>query len=127
MTAVDRRRLHSQLPGARKDGGAVLMGVMAGSLSEGVDYPKSLLDAVVVVGLPLKRPDLTTNALIEYYDFKFARGWDYGYTYPAVNRALQAAGRCIRSETDAKVLPEADYVVTEEPVKYLKKFFSTTA
>jgi DNA excision repair protein ERCC-2 len=140
MTAQDRRKLHSQLSGARGNGGGVLMGVMAGSLSEGVDYPESLLDAVIVVGLPLEKPDLTTNSLIEYYDFKFGRGWDYGYIYPAVNRALQAAGRCIRSETDrgaiillderfrwknyAKVLPEADYIVTEEPVKYLRKFFS---
>ena len=51
-------------------------------------------------GVPLATPDLETKALIDYYDYKFGRGWDYGYIYPAMTRALQAAGRCIRSEDD---------------------------
>ena len=55
---------------------------------------------MVIVGLPLGRPDLETKALIEYYDGKFGKGWQYGYTYPAFNKTLQSAGRCIRTETD---------------------------
>ena len=38
--------------------------------------------------------------MISYFDKKFNKGWDYGYLFPAFNKTLQNAGRCIRSETD---------------------------
>ncbi|MBD3310821.1 DEAD/DEAH box helicase [Candidatus Woesearchaeota archaeon] len=83
-----------------KDQGAVLLGVASGSFGEGIDLPGDLLKAVIVVGLPLQVPDLETKELIRYYDNKFQKGWEYGYVLPAITRALQNAGRCIRSETD---------------------------
>ena len=83
--------------------GGVLCGVAAASFAEGVDMP-GVLKAVVVVGLPLARPDIRTAALITYYDKKFQAGWDYGYTLPAMIKCLQAAGRCIRSEKDNGVI-----------------------
>jgi len=87
---------------------AVLFGVAAGSFGEGVDYPGEIMKAVFVVGLPLQRPDLETKELIDYYDTLFGKGWDYGYSYPAMNRAIQAAGRCIRSKTDRGVVVYMD-------------------
>ncbi len=86
-----------------KDSGAALLAVAAGSFGEGIDLP-GLLKGVIVVGLPLDRPDLETQQLIEYYDQKFGKGWDYGYTMPALTRTMQNAGRCIRSETDRGVI-----------------------
>ncbi len=83
-----------------KNTGAVLLGVLGGSFSEGIDLPGENLKAVVIVGLPLQKPDMETKALIDYFDFKFKKGWDYGYLFPAFNKTLQGAGRCIRSETD---------------------------
>ena len=87
---------------ARSEGGAVLLGVQGGSLSEGVDYDGNVLQAVVVVGLPLSPPNLEVESLKDYYQrkFGFAKGYDYAYVFPAVNKVLQAAGRPIRSETD---------------------------
>lgn len=87
-----------------KESGAVLLGVMGGSFSEGIDLPGNELRAVVVVGLPLGRPDLETKALIDYYQAKFGKGWEYGYTFPAFNKTLQSAGRCIRTERDRGVI-----------------------
>ncbi|MBU1198408.1 MAG: ATP-dependent DNA helicase [Nanoarchaeota archaeon] len=87
-----------------KNVGAVLLGVVGGNFAEGIDLPGSFLKGVIIVGLPLQRPDLETQALIKYYDEKFKKGWDYGYLFPAFNRALQSAGRCIRSETDKGVI-----------------------
>ena len=84
--------------------GAVLLGVASGSFAEGIDFKGDLLKGVVVVGLPLQRPDMETKCLIEYYDKKFGKGWDYGYVYPAMNRVLQAAGRCIRSSKDRGIV-----------------------
>ena len=87
-----------------KHTGAVLLGVMGGSFSEGIDLPGKELSTVIIVGLPLGRPDLETKALIDYYQEKFGKGWEYGYTFPAFNRTLQSAGRCIRTEEDRGVI-----------------------
>lgn len=87
-----------------KKSGAVLLGISSGSFAEGVDLPGDLLKCVIVVGLPLQVPDLETKAIIKYYDYKFKKGWDYGYVYPAFNRTLQSAGRCIRTENDRGVI-----------------------
>jgi len=87
----------------RKYKQAVLLGVAAGSFGEGIDLP-GVLDGVIIVGLPLDRPDLETKELINYYDKKFRKGWDYGYIMPALTKTMQNAGRCIRSETDRGVI-----------------------
>lgn len=126
---------------AEKTGeGAVLLGVVSGSFGEGVDFPGELMSGVFIVGLPLQRPDLETQALIDFYDEKFdGNGWDYGYNYPAINRALQAAGRCIRSHEDRGVvvfmdkryawnkymaaLPAEDFTVTKAPWLDIEQFF----
>ncbi|MBI4447403.1 ATP-dependent DNA helicase [Candidatus Woesearchaeota archaeon] len=123
-----------------KNAGAVLIGVSAGSFSEGIDLPGDLLNAVIIIGLPLTKPDLETKELISYYDKKFGRGWDYAYLYPAIIKCTQGAGRCIRSETDrgAVILLDERYawkryfecfpkdwpfIITKEPIKIIKEFF----
>ncbi len=122
--------------------GAVLMAVASGSFGEGIDLPHNILKCVVVVGLPFARPDIVTQKLVEYYDRKFGRGWDYGYMLPAMTRCLQNAGRCIRSETDRGVIIFLDqryaqpgYLkcfpaswrvkITSEYPNEIKKFFSS--
>ncbi len=87
--------------------GAALLAVAAGSFGEGIDLP-GIVKGVIVVGLPLDRPDLETTELIAYYDRKFGKGWEYGYILPAMTRCIQNAGRCIRSETDRGVLAFVD-------------------
>ncbi|MBI4738789.1 ATP-dependent DNA helicase [Candidatus Woesearchaeota archaeon] len=84
--------------------GAVLLGVVSGSYGEGIDLPGNLLNCVVIVGLPLLQPTLDTKKLIEYYDQKFSKGWEYGYVGPAFSKCIQSAGRCIRSEYDRGVI-----------------------
>ncbi|MBI2665282.1 ATP-dependent DNA helicase, partial [Candidatus Woesearchaeota archaeon] len=91
-----------------KNKGGLLLGVTGANFAEGVDLPGNLLNGVIVIGLPLSKPDLKTNALIKYYEQKFGRGWDYGYTYPAMSKCIQSAGRCIRSETDKGVIVYLD-------------------
>lgn len=88
--------------------GAVLLGTSSGNFSEGIDLIGDFLKCVVVVGLPLQQPDLETQEAIKHYDDKFGKGWDYGYVFPAFNKVLQGAGRCIRSETDRGVVVYLD-------------------
>lgn len=99
MSKEDKKNLFERFIKAAKKG-SVLLGVQAGSFSEGVDFPGDFLNGVIVVGVPLDVPDLDTKAVIEYYDRKFRKGWDYGYLYPAMIKCIQSAGRCIRTEKD---------------------------
>lgn len=91
-----------------KNSGSILLGVASANFAEGIDLPDNVLKSVVVVGLPLQKPNIEAKALIEYYDKRFGRGWDYGYLFPAFNKVLQMAGRCIRSETDKGVIAFVD-------------------
>ncbi len=84
--------------------GAALLAVSAGNFSEGIDLPGDYLKTVCIVGLPLAKPDIRTRALIQYYDSRFRKGWEYGYVAPAMMKCLQAAGRCIRTPTDRGVI-----------------------
>ena len=88
--------------------GGLLLAVVGGNFHEGVDLPGNLLSGVIIVGLPLGQPDLTTKQLIAYYDEKYRKGWDYGYIFPAFVKAMQCAGRCIRSENDRGVIAFID-------------------
>jgi DNA excision repair protein ERCC-2 len=103
---AEREQVLGSLRDLRGRGGGLLMGVQGGSLSEGVDYAGNLLSAVVIVGFPFSPPSLEVEALKAYYIRKFGadRGHEYAYVYPAINKILQAAGRCIRSERDRAVV-----------------------
>lgn len=87
-----------------KEEGACLMGVTSGSFGEGIDLPGDFLRCVIVVGLPLERPSLEVRELIDYYDLRYGKGWEYGYIFPAMIKTMQNAGRCIRSESDKGVV-----------------------
>ena len=87
-----------------KDKGSVLLAVSTGNFGEGIDLPGDFLKGVVIVGLPLEKPDLETKELIDYYKEKYNHGFDYAYIFPAITKCLQNAGRCIRSETDRGVI-----------------------
>ena len=123
-----------------KSSGAVLFAVAGGSLSEGIDYPGRDLLAVLVVGIPLNEYDLETKALIDYYEYKFGAGWTYGYLYPAMARAIQAAGRLIRNPDDIGVVvfmderytwknysrcfpPDLEFKVSISPELDVRRFF----
>jgi DNA excision repair protein ERCC-2 len=53
-----------------------------------------------VVGPPLPNYDLEREQMRKYYQRRYGAGFDYAYTIPAMAKAVQAAGRVIRSETD---------------------------
>ena len=140
MTKNDKNELIEKFKSYKKVG-AVLLGASSGNFGEGIDIEDNILKCVVVVGIPLERPDLETQELIAYYDKKFNKGWDYGYIMPAIIKCLQNAGRCIRSETDKgliifldqryiwdsyfKCFPkDSNLRITKEPLKRIKEFFS---
>ena len=106
MSKGDKDAIIGKLETGRERGGYLLLGVMGGSLSEGVDYRDNLLSCVFVIGIPFAPPSLEVQSLRDYFRGKFgyALGEEYSYIYPAMNRILQAAGRSIRSERDRSVV-----------------------
>jgi len=104
--ALSNKEKHDMLEKfkSHKDPGAVLLAASAGSFGEGIDLPGDYLKTVVIIGLPLEKPNLETKELIDYYQEKYGKGMEYGYIFPAITKCLQNAGRCIRSETDRGVI-----------------------
>ncbi|MDG6219901.1 MAG: ATP-dependent DNA helicase [Candidatus Thermoplasmatota archaeon] len=94
-----QHELMKQLECFKKDGGA-LLSVMGGRLSEGIDFPGEMLEIVVIVGLPFPRPSARQKALLNHYERRFHKGWDYAVNVPMERRCLQAVGRLIRAEND---------------------------
>ena len=78
----------------------IVFAVQGGILSEGVDYPGEMAIGAFIVGPPLPSFDLEREKMREYYQAAYGAGFDYAYTFPAMAKAVQAAGRVIRSETD---------------------------
>jgi len=120
MTRGEKERLVGHLQKARSKGGALFLGVMGGSFSEGVDFYDGILQAVVVVGLPLAPPSKEVDALVGYFERKFGggAGETYAYLNPAITRVLQAAGRLIRREEDRGVVVLMDERL--EQVRYAR-------
>jgi len=78
----------------------VVFAVQGGSFSEGMDYAGEMVIGAFVIGPPLPNYDLEREQMREYYQRQYGAGFDYAYTIPAMAKAIQAAGRVIRSETD---------------------------
>ncbi|MFA5406539.1 MAG: ATP-dependent DNA helicase [Candidatus Nanoarchaeia archaeon] len=137
---LSKEAKNSLLYNFRTHRGSILLGVVSGNFGEGVDLPGDELECIIIVGLPLAVPDLFTKSLINYYDNKFKKGWDYGYIYPALTKVIQSAGRCIRQSTDKGLIillderyaqqnylrcipPEWLVKVTKTPERLAKEFF----
>ncbi|MBR2847994.1 MAG: ATP-dependent DNA helicase [Clostridia bacterium] len=78
--------------------------VLGGIFSEGIDLRGERLIGSIIVGIGLPGLSSELNILTEYYDRTRESGRDYAYTYPAMNKILQAAGRVIRDENDRGVV-----------------------
>ncbi|MES2528112.1 MAG: ATP-dependent DNA helicase [Bdellovibrionota bacterium] len=82
----------------------ILFAVQGGHFSEGVDYPGDMLIGAFVVGPPLPSFEYDREQMRDFYERNYKKGFDYAYTYPAMAKAVQSAGRVIRSEKDKGVI-----------------------
>jgi DNA excision repair protein ERCC-2 len=119
---------------------ALLLGVQGGSFDQGIDIPNNSLKCIIIAGLALATPDLETKSLIDCYNKKYGKGMEYAYIFPAIQKAIQASGRAIRSEKDRaaviylderflwrnyrRVLEGENFVVSKEPWREIEKFNS---
>ena len=86
----------------------VVFGVARGKISEGVDMSaegRTMLSAVVIVGLPYPKRTEIQNALLNYFKGKFgSQAIVYANDIPCLNAMAQSAGRLLRSPQDRGII-----------------------
>ena len=103
-----KTRIVDVLDFLQKNGKGVVFGVARGKISEGVDMTeegKSMLSAVVIVGLPYPKKTELQKALYRYFKEKFGeKAMEYTNTIPCLNTLAQSAGRLQRSPEDKGII-----------------------
>ncbi|WP_343729204.1 ATP-dependent DNA helicase [Duganella sp.] len=74
--------------------------VLGGSFGEGVDLPGARLIGAFVATLGLPQVNPVNEQIRQRMDTIFGAGYDYTYTYPGMQKVVQAAGRVIRTTSD---------------------------
>src|ERR1035438_10096082 len=102
--------------------GETLVGfaVLGGIFGEGIDLVGERLIGAVIVGVGLPQLCVERNLIRDYFQQENAAGFEYAYTFPGMNRVLQAVGRVIRSETDHGVVLLIDARYNE--IRYRRLF-----
>lgn len=77
--------------------------VMGGAFGESIDLIGDMLSGVMIIGVGLPALSPLNNILRSHFDHSYHHGFDYAYTYPGLNKVIQAVGRLIRTETDRGV------------------------
>lgn len=97
--------------------------VMGGIFGEGIDLVGERLVGAIVVGVGLPQIGLERDLIKGYYDEHESAGFAYAYTYPGMNRVLQAAGRVIRSDIDRGLILLIDKRFSREDYRELYPAF----
>lgn len=100
-----------------KDKSQVFFTVLGGMFSEGIDFKGEQLIGTIIVGVGLPQLNLERDLIKVYFD---KEGYNYAYTYPGMNKVLQAAGRVIRTKDDHGVVLLLDD--RYESKQYIKMF-----
>ncbi|MBR4039671.1 MAG: hypothetical protein IKJ11_06170 [Clostridia bacterium] len=82
----------------------ILLAVLGGAFSEGIDLPGDRLKNVIIVSTGLPQPDEKLKAMQAYYDSIGEDGFYLCMTLPGMIRVIQAAGRLIRTTSDTGTL-----------------------
>ncbi|MCY3412284.1 MAG: ATP-dependent DNA helicase [Candidatus Heimdallarchaeota archaeon] len=119
----------------------ILMAVMGGIFSEGVDYPDGMAIGSIIIGPGLPAYSYEQELKKQYFDLEFGQGFDYAYRNPGIAKVIQSVGRIFRKETDKGViillgvrfaqdyylqsLPQYwDIKISQDPLDIIMKFWS---
>ena len=78
--------------------------VLGGAFGEGIDLPGARLIGAFIATLGLPQMNPVNHQIRLRMQALFGAGYDYTYTYPGLQKVVQAAGRVIRTEHDRGVL-----------------------
>ena len=97
MNEADRDAVLNTL---QQGAGHVLLGVLGGIFSEGIDLPGAGLLAAIIVGPSLPAVGLERKLMSAWFQEIHGHGFRYAYQVPGMARVVQAAGRVIRTSDD---------------------------
>lgn len=80
--------------------GPLLLGVLGGRLTEGLDFPGKDMEHMLLFGIPYPRPSARSQAIIHHYDAKSGNGWMVAVHNPVGRTLRQAVGRLVRGPDD---------------------------
>lgn len=82
----------------------IAFAVLGGAFGEGIDLPGARLIGAFVATLGLAQVNPVNEEIRRRMDVLFGAGYDYAYLYPGLQKAVQAAGRVIRTQQDRGVV-----------------------
>lgn len=82
--------------------------VMGGMFSEGIDLTGDKLLGAIIIGVGLPKLCLERDIIKNHFNEKNLSGFDFSYTYPGMNKVMQAVGRVIRTSRDRGVVVLVD-------------------
>jgi DNA excision repair protein ERCC-2 len=94
--------------------------VLGGIFGEGIDLVGERLIGAIIVGVGLPQLSIERDLIRDYFQRQSGAGFDYAYTFPGMNRVLQAVGRVVRSATDRGVVLLIDVRFSE--LRYRRLF-----
>ena len=102
MTEIEKNDFISHFEGNSSQT-VVGLAIIGGAFGEGIDLVGDSLIGVAIVGIGLPKLNFESNKVAEYYSANEINGFNYAYTYPGMNKVMQAVGRLIRTENDRGV------------------------
>lgn len=103
LSEEDRRGVISDFETPREESFLYFM-VLGGVFAEGIDLPGDRLIGTALIGLGYPQMDYERNLIQNHFNDEKGQGFQYAYTYPGLNKIMQAGGRVIRSETDQGII-----------------------
>lgn len=123
----------------------LLVAVLGGRLAEGIDFPDTACEGIILLGPGIPPPTLERELRRRWHGQRRPDAWEHCYVHPAVARLVQAAGRLLRRPEDrgslvlmgrrfleepwASLLPEAWHggnpkdLVEKNPAKAIRAFW----
>jgi Rad3-related DNA helicase len=97
MSEQDREIFIEQF---NRQGNLLGLAVLGGAFSEGIDLAGDALKGAFIATLGLPQINPINEHLRTIMQDKFGQGYDFTYTYPGIQKVIQAAGRVIRTTSD---------------------------
>lgn len=104
FTESDRDAFLERFSERSRERAFIAFAVMGSHFSEGIDLKGERLIGTLIVGVGLPMIDFENQLIMQYFDAREGRGFDFAYRYPGINKILQSAGRVIRDERDRGVI-----------------------
>ncbi len=100
LTEMEKEAFVDAFSHEEKDKTLIAFAVLGGMFGEGIDLVGEKLSGAVIVGVGLPLICFEQNIIKDYFEEMMGEGFDYAYTYPGMNKVMQAAGRVIRTTDD---------------------------